>query len=96
MPRDAKTIEPFSVCIDPIMREWTLPEYRADLWRAFELVVALFCAVASTSVVAREFSAADTRNQNHPTAQRPSRMVSSMGRLIVATAQQIKHIHRVE
>ncbi len=69
---------------------------RADLSRAFGLVVALFCAVAPTSVIAREFSTGDTPNQGHSIARRPSRTVSCMAGLIEATAQQVKRIHGME
>ena len=41
---------------------------RADLSRRM-LVAALFLTAASTSVVAREFRAADTQNEDYPTIQ---------------------------
>jgi tripartite ATP-independent transporter DctP family solute receptor len=42
---------------------------RADLSRAAAFVVALFLAAVSTSVVAREFRAADTQSEDYPTVQ---------------------------
>jgi tripartite ATP-independent transporter DctP family solute receptor len=46
-----------------------LAEYGAEFWRAFLLVVALSSTVAASSVVAREFRAADTQNEDYPTVQ---------------------------
>jgi len=43
--------------------------YRADLPRTLTLVVALLLTVAPTSVLAREFRAADTQNDDYPTVQ---------------------------
>jgi TRAP-type C4-dicarboxylate transport system substrate-binding protein len=43
--------------------------YRADLPRTLTLVVALLLTVAPTSVVAREFRAADTQNEDYPTVE---------------------------
>lgn len=42
---------------------------RADLSRTGAIVVALFFAAISTNAVAREFRAADTRNEDYPTVQ---------------------------
>jgi TRAP-type C4-dicarboxylate transport system substrate-binding protein len=42
---------------------------RADLSRIAALVVAPFLAAAATGAVAREFRAADTRNEDYPTVQ---------------------------
>lgn len=42
---------------------------RADLSRTVAIVVALFSTAASTSAVTREFRAADTQNEDYPTAQ---------------------------
>jgi tripartite ATP-independent transporter DctP family solute receptor len=55
-----------------------LSEYRADLSRAVTLVVALFLTVATTRVLAREFRAADTQNEDYPTVQ----ALRYMGRLV--------------
>jgi TRAP-type C4-dicarboxylate transport system substrate-binding protein len=44
---------------------------RADLSRTVALVVALSLTAVSTSASAREFRAADTRNENYPTVQAP-------------------------
>jgi tripartite ATP-independent transporter DctP family solute receptor len=52
--------------------------YRADLSRTVTLVVALLLTVASTSVFAREFRAADTQSEEYPTVQ----ALRYMGRLI--------------
>ncbi|WP_051382420.1 TRAP transporter substrate-binding protein [Bradyrhizobium sp. Tv2a-2] len=46
-----------------------MAEYDAELWRACVLVVALLTTVAPTSVVAREFRAADTQSEDYPTVQ---------------------------
>jgi tripartite ATP-independent transporter DctP family solute receptor len=46
-----------------------LPVYRADLPRTLTLVVALLLVVATTSVFAREFRAADTQSEDYPTVQ---------------------------
>lgn len=42
---------------------------RADLSRTMKLVVALCLTAASTGVLAREFRAADTQNEDYPTVQ---------------------------
>ena len=42
---------------------------RADLSRTMILVVSLFLTAASTGVLAREFRAADTQNEDYPTVQ---------------------------
>ncbi len=42
---------------------------RADLSRTMKLVVALCLTAVSTSIVAREFRAADTQNEDYPTVQ---------------------------
>jgi tripartite ATP-independent transporter DctP family solute receptor len=56
-----------------------LPVYsRAELSRTVALVVALSLTAASTSAVAREFRAADTRSEDYPTVQ----ALLYMGRLI--------------
>jgi tripartite ATP-independent transporter DctP family solute receptor len=56
----------------------TLPVYsRADLSR-IAILVALFLTAVSTSVVAREFRAADTQSEDYPTVQ----ALRYMGRLI--------------
>jgi tripartite ATP-independent transporter DctP family solute receptor len=56
----------------------TLPVYsRADLSR-IAILVALFLMAVSTSVVAREFRAADTQSEDYPTVQ----ALRYMGRLI--------------
>jgi tripartite ATP-independent transporter DctP family solute receptor len=57
-----------------------LSEYRAELWRAFALVAALSSTVALASVVAREFRAADTQNEDYPTVQ----ALNYMGGLVEA------------
>jgi hypothetical protein len=44
---------------------------RADLSRTIKLVVALCLTAASPGVFAREFRAADTRNEDYPTVQAP-------------------------
>ena len=49
---------------------------RADLSRTIKLVVALCLTAASTGVFAREFRAADTRSEDHPTVQAPGYMGS--------------------
>ena len=69
---------------------------RADLSRAFGLVVALFCAVAPTSVIAREFSTGDTPNRGDPIARHPSRVVSCMAGLIEVATQQVERNHGME
>ena len=46
-----------------------MPVYRANVPRTVALVVALFSIVAMTSVVAREFRAADTQSDEYPTVQ---------------------------
>jgi tripartite ATP-independent transporter DctP family solute receptor len=51
---------------------------RADLSRTAALVVALLLTLAATGVVAREFRAADTQNEDYPTVQ----ALRYMGRLI--------------
>ncbi|MGH6740579.1 MAG: hypothetical protein ACREDY_16395 [Bradyrhizobium sp.] len=43
--------------------------YRADLPRTFALVAVLLLMAASTSAFAREFRAADTRNEDCPTPE---------------------------
>lgn len=43
--------------------------YRARIPRTLSLVVALFSMVATTSVFAREFRAADTQSEDYPTVQ---------------------------
>ena len=43
--------------------------YRANASRTLALVVALLSVVATTSVVAREFRAADTQSEDYPTVQ---------------------------
>jgi hypothetical protein len=50
---------------------------RADLSRTMKLVLALFLTAAATSVSAREFRAADTRNESYPTLQAPHDMGST-------------------
>jgi tripartite ATP-independent transporter DctP family solute receptor len=56
-----------------------LPVYsRADLSRIVAILVALFLTAASTSVVAREFRAADTQSEDYPTVQ----ALRYMGRVI--------------
>ncbi|MFY9956864.1 TRAP transporter substrate-binding protein [Bradyrhizobium sp.] len=56
-----------------------MPVYsRADLSRTAALVVALLLAAAATGVIAREFRAADTQNEDYPTVQ----ALRYMGRLI--------------
>jgi TRAP-type C4-dicarboxylate transport system substrate-binding protein len=56
-----------------------LPVYsRADLSRTVALVVVLSLAAVSTSAFAREFRAADTRNEDYPTVQ----ALLCMGRLV--------------
>ena len=65
-----KSIEPFAPAADSISKGNLLPVYcRADLSRTIRLVVALSLAAASTGVFAREFRAADTRNEEYPTMQ---------------------------
>ena len=49
---------------------------RADLSRTMKLVLALFLTAASTSAFAREFRAADTEAESHPTAQALHDMVA--------------------
>ncbi len=78
------------------MREWKLAEYRADRWRAFVLVVALSCAVASASTVVREFRAAGIQNRDRSAIQPLSYTVSHMGGLIEATSRLIEHTRRAE
>jgi tripartite ATP-independent transporter DctP family solute receptor len=57
----------------------TLPVYsRADLSRITAILVALFLTAGSTSVVAREFRAADTQSEDYPTVQ----ALRYMGRVI--------------
>jgi tripartite ATP-independent transporter DctP family solute receptor len=51
---------------------------RADLSRTMMVVVALFLSAASTGVLAREFRAADTQNEDYPTVQ----ALRYMGRLV--------------
>ena len=72
----------------------SLPVYsrsRADLPRTPAIVVAL--TVAATGVIARESRAADTRNEDHPTAQ----ALRCMGRLIAdpAVTRPIERIRKV-
>jgi tripartite ATP-independent transporter DctP family solute receptor len=55
-----------------------LPVYRADLTRTLTLVVALLLTLAPTNVLAREFRAADTQNDDYPTVQ----ALHFMGRLV--------------
>ena len=65
---------------------------RADLSRTVALVVALSLTAVSTSASAREFRAADTRNENYPTVQAPY----SMSRLIAENSggrHQIRAFH---
>jgi tripartite ATP-independent transporter DctP family solute receptor len=52
--------------------------YRADLTRTLTLVVALLLTLAPTNVLAREFRAADTQNDDYPTVQ----ALHFMGRLV--------------
>jgi len=52
--------------------------YRADLPRTLTLVVALLLTLAPTSVLAREFRAADTQSEDYPTVQ----ALRYMGRLV--------------
>jgi TRAP-type C4-dicarboxylate transport system substrate-binding protein len=70
-----------------------LPVYsRADLSRTVALVVALSLTAVSTGASAREFRAADIRNENDPTVQAPS----YMGRLIAEKSggrHQIRVFH---
>jgi TRAP-type C4-dicarboxylate transport system substrate-binding protein len=44
---------------------------RAELQRTVVLVVALLLTAGSTDALAREFRAADTQNEEYPTAQAP-------------------------
>lgn len=65
---------------------------RADLSRTMKLVLALFLTAASTSVSAREFRAADTRNESYPTVPAPH----DMGSLVAERTggrHQIKVFH---
>jgi hypothetical protein len=70
-----------------------LPVYRrADLSRTMMLVLALFLTAASTGVFAREFRAADTRNESYPTVP----ALHYMGSLIAERTDgrhQIKVFH---
>jgi tripartite ATP-independent transporter DctP family solute receptor len=70
-----------------------LPVYsRADLSRTIALVVALLLAAVSTSVVAREFRAADTQNEDYPTVQ----ALRYMGRVVAERSggrHQIRVFH---
>jgi hypothetical protein len=73
-----------------------LPEYsrsRVDLPRTAAIVVALSLTVAATGAIAHEFRAADTRNEDHPTAQ----ALRCMGRLIAnpAATRLIERIRKV-
>ena len=54
---------------------------RAELSRTVAILVALFLTAVSTSAVAREFGAAGTRSEDHPTVQALSYM-GRLGRLI--------------
>jgi tripartite ATP-independent transporter DctP family solute receptor len=70
-----------------------LPVYsRADLSRTVAPVVALFLAAVWTSVVAREFRAADTQNEDYPTVP----ALRSMGRMVAERSggrHQIRVFH---
>jgi TRAP-type C4-dicarboxylate transport system substrate-binding protein len=61
---------------------------RADLSRTAALVVALFLTATATGAVAREFRAADTRNEDYPTVQ----ALRYMGRLV---AERTGGRHRI-
>lgn len=71
----------------------SLPVYsRADLSRIVSIVVPLFLTAVSTSAVAREFRAADTRSEDYPTVQ----ALRFMGRAIAERSGdrlQIRVIH---
>jgi tripartite ATP-independent transporter DctP family solute receptor len=63
-------IEPFLLAIDILSKGTSLPVYRgAEISRTVALVVVLLLAAVSTSVLAREFRAADTQNEDYPTVQ---------------------------
>ena len=65
---------------------------RADLQRTVTIVAALSLTAASTSVVAREFRAADTQTEDYPTVQ----ALRFMGRLIAERSggrDQIRVFH---
>jgi len=70
-----------------------LPVYsRADLSRTGALLVALLLTAVSTSAVARQFRAADTQNEDHPTVQ----ALRYMGSLIAeksGSRHQIRVLH---
>jgi tripartite ATP-independent transporter DctP family solute receptor len=65
---------------------------RADLSRTIKLVVALCLTAASTSILAREFRAADTQNEDYPTVQALGYM-GSMVREGSGGRHQIKVFH---
>ena len=65
---------------------------RADLSRTMTLVVALFWMAASTGVFARDFRAADTRNEDYPTVQ-ALRYLGSMVAERSAGRHEIKVFH---
>jgi tripartite ATP-independent transporter DctP family solute receptor len=71
----------------------SLPVYsRAQLSRTVAIVAALLLAAASTSVVAREFRAADTQSEDYPTVE----ALRYMGRVIAERSggrQQIRVFH---
>jgi hypothetical protein len=61
--------EPFEPPTDIILRGSGLSVYRASVPRTLVLVVALFSTGAATGAFAREFRAADTTCEDHPTIQ---------------------------
>jgi len=74
----------------------SLPVYsrsRADLPRTAAVVVTPVLTVSTTGVIAPEFGAADTRNEDHPTAQ----ALRCMRRLIAgpAATRLIERIRKV-
>jgi len=92
-PQDAKSVEPFAACLDTIMREWKLAEYRAEFWGASGPVVAPSCTAASTSGFVHELSAGNTCNQDNAAVRAASATGSS---LIAPASQEIGHIRDVE